>query len=147
MESNKKVVFQLHENGFYTITCSDIVELKCKVYKLIYKLVDPKQTLDTPSSCNHYDNMACDCSCSFPNKTNKVLFEMYEDGTFSIISCSDLEAVCNMVYKKIYKTVKTSTTVDSILARRQARLEAYRREYEMNQKPNRYDEGEDEIDG
>ena len=131
---------------------SSLVELTNKVYKLICNFVDPKQTMDTYPTYSHYDNMTCDCSRSYMNKTNKVMFEMFDDGTFSIRSCSDLEAVCNTVYKKIYKTMKTSPTMDGIHARRQAALEVYRREYEMNhadpfQRPNSSDEGEDEIDG
>ena len=149
MESHNNIAFRLYENGCFTMTSSDLVELVNKVYKIIYKLVEPQLILDTHQTESHYENMVCDCSLSF---TNKVVFEMYDDGTFSIMSCSDLEAACNMVYQKIYKTTKASPTVDGILARRQARLEAYRREYEMNntdafQKPNRCDEVKDEIDG
>ena len=47
----------------------------------------------------------------------------------------------------IWQRLRGLPTMDGIHARRQATLEAYRREYEMNQKPNSSDGGEDEIDG
>ena len=87
----------------------------------------------------------------------QVVFQVFDDGTFSIHSSDlDVEEIGQMVFNIIYKLVRTPSvlTMESIHARRQAALEAYRQEYEKNhrQRPPQwqpqkcYDDGEDEID-
>ena len=88
--------------------------------------------------------------------TKKVVFQVFEDGSFSIYSSDmDMEQIGQMVFNIIYKLIRSPSvlTMESIHARRQAALEAYRQQYEMSH-PRRQEEpmqcddvGEDEIDG
>ena len=88
----------------------------------------------------------------------EVVFQVFEDGTFSIRSSDlDMEEIGQMVFNIIYKLVRSPAVLsaESIHARRQAALEAYRKEYEMNHHHHTHHResqkchaaGEDEIDG
>jgi hypothetical protein len=135
-------------------------ELADAVYRIIYKLVKPSWTMynlhtrrvaKVEAHRRHLiENTECDCERAFGEV--KVVFELYEDGSFSIMSCSDLEELCSKIYSIIHKLLSPHARPDSIYMRREAALETYRRQYEMNhpgqiQRVFDPDEGEDEIDG
>lgn len=130
--AEKEVVFQVTENGVFTIHCSDIRVTANTVYSIIHKLVPPTPKMNT---------------CQQSNK--KGVFQLFDDGTFSIKDCSDLMELCNTVYKFIYEIINPPPNLDSIHLRRQSVLEYYRREYGSYHQidpANTCDEGEDEID-
>ena len=91
------------------------------------------------------------------NSNKQVVFQVFDDGSFSMRSSDmDVEQIGQMVFNIIYKLVRSPSvlTMESIHARRQAALEAYRQQYEMNHRNIRQEEpmdcddvGEDEIDG